>query len=324
MFSSLILLPVIGVMVLNLPLGAFMKKAAFWLCLFIVSVQLCVVVFPALCFWSNWLDILGVFLKFNFSVDNLSRVLLFCIGMVVFAAVFVQRYLDGEKEKFFNFVNLLLLLLIGMNGIVMVRDIFSMYVFVEIAAVSSFILICFDKDFAAFEGAFKYIVLSAVATVLMLSAIALLLVVSGDTGFSSLSVALKASPNRMFINLAIGIFITACLIKSGLMPFHGWLPDSYSSAPASVSMLLAGIITKTVGVYTLIRVVISVFGFTPAVRSLLLVVGAISVVAGALAALGQNDWPPSPFCWATSLGCISLTSSACWPIQASAIRDICC
>ena len=74
------------------------------------------------------------------------------------------------------------------------------------------------------------------------------------------------------------------------MPFHGWLPDAYSSAPPAISVLLAGILTKVCGVYTLIRLVGSVFAFSAAVNALLLFVGAISILVGALAALGQTDF----------------------------------
>jgi multicomponent Na+:H+ antiporter subunit D len=75
-----------------------------------------------------------------------------------------------------------------------------------------------------------------------------------------------------------------------LVPFHGWLPDAYSSAPAGVSILLAGIVTKATGVYTLIRLTTAVFGFSAPVKSILLFVGAISIIIGALAALGQKDF----------------------------------
>jgi multicomponent Na+:H+ antiporter subunit D len=74
------------------------------------------------------------------------------------------------------------------------------------------------------------------------------------------------------------------------MPFHGWLPDAYASAPSAVSVLLAGIVTKTVGVYTLIRVVNSVFGANEALKWVLMAVGAFSIVLGALGAMGQKDF----------------------------------
>jgi multicomponent Na+:H+ antiporter subunit D len=255
-----------------------------------VLLQICLILFPQICCFSDKLDLLGSFFKFDFAMDNLSRVMLFCIGIVLFTALFVQRNNCGEEDKIFNFANVLLLILCGMNGVVMVKDIFSLYVFLEITAVSSFILIAFNKDSAAFEGAFKYIILSAVATVLMLCAIALFLLAAGDTGFSSINSALRISQDRFFVNLAVGIFLCACFIKSGLVPFHGWVPDAYSSAPAAVSVLLAGVVTKTVGIYTLIRIVNSIFGFADSIKHLLLAVGAISIVVGALAALGQNDF----------------------------------
>jgi multicomponent Na+:H+ antiporter subunit D len=74
-----------------------------------------------------------------------------------------------------------------------------------------------------------------------------------------------------------------------VVPFHGWLPDAYSSAPSAVSVLLAGIVTKTSGLYTLIRLVDAVFGYGAPIRQLLLVAGLVSIVIGAVAALGQRD-----------------------------------
>jgi multicomponent Na+:H+ antiporter subunit D len=178
----------------------------------------------------------------------------------------------------------------GMNGVVLVTDIFSLYVFMEITAVASFILIAFFKDIDALEGAFKYIMLSAFATALMLVSISLILLVSGSTGFSDISASLKVSQNAFPIMFAISIFIVGLFIKAGLMPFHGWLPDAYSSAPAPVSVLLAGIVTKTVGVYTLMRLTISVFGFSGPIQHVFLLVATISIVLAALAAIGQTDF----------------------------------
>lgn len=290
MYSSLILLPFLAVIILNTPLRLFMRKAAFWVCLFIIVMQISFIVYPPACAFSNSLDIFGIFLKFNFVVDNLSRVLLLCIGIVTLAAVFVEKYIIEDEERLFNFVNIALLLLAGMNGVVMLRDMFSLYVFIEIAAVASFILISFNKSISAFEGAFKYIMLSVISTVMMLSSIALLLIVAGDTSFTALAAVLKSSPDKTLVSFSIGMFLCAIFIKSGIMPFHGWLPDAYSEAPASVSVLLAGIVTKAVGVYVLIRIVNSVFGYDVSLKYVLLAIGALSVVFGALAALGQSDF----------------------------------
>ncbi len=275
-------MPLLGVIILNLPFGRLMRKIAFWVCLALFSAQVLWVLTPVSAAFEP-------IFKFNLIVDDLSRVVLFCIGMVLFAALFTGEHVITDEDKRFNFLNLLLIALAGLNGVVMVKDVFSLYVFLEITAVASFVLISLYRDKDALEAAFKYLVLSAVATVMMLSAIALLLLVSGGTGFSAINAAIMTSPHSSLITMAMGLFICGLFIKGGLMPFHGWLPDAYSAAPSPVSVLLAGIVTKTVGIYALIRIVTLVFVFDDPVKLLLMFVGAVSIVFGALAALGQSD-----------------------------------
>ena len=288
--SLLILLPLLGIIVLNLPLGNIMRRAAFSFafCLFLIQIALAVFHYPGL--WTNQLNAVDTFFKVTFSVDHLSFIVLLSIGIVSLTSLVVGRYTIKDDNDRFNFINLLIIASIGMCGIVMVRDIFSLYVFLEVTAVSAFILIAFEKQRPALEGAFKYIVMSAIATVMMLSAIALILLTTGDTSFDSIRQALFASNNNFIVKLAVGLFVCGLFIKGGLVPFHGWLPDAYSEAPSAVSVLLAGIITKVSGIYTLIRLVTAVFGFTVGIKSALLLIGIVSMLFGAFAALTQNNF----------------------------------
>jgi len=112
---------------------------------------------------------------------------------------------------------------------------------------------------------------------------------AGDTSFESVRDAVQGT-NNFYAVLAVGLFMGGLFIKGGLIPFHGWLPDAYSSAPAGVSVLLAGIVTKTTGIYTLIRVVSEIFGFNETIKSILLLLGIISIFVGAFAALLQTDF----------------------------------
>lgn len=288
MSSLFILVPLIGIIVLNLPLGLG-KRLAFPFALALAVAQAGLAIFSPLDLWNRVLVTFGGFENLNLAVDQLTIVLLLSIAIVLFAALFVGWFTLEDERKKFDFVNLLILAVIGMNGIVMVRDLFSLYIFIEVAGVASFVMISLDRDKDGLEGAFKYLILSAVATVMMLSAIALLLMTTGSTSFAGVAAALKSGPNYLTV-LAAAIFVGGLSIKGGLVPFHGWLPDAYSSAPAGVSVLLAGIVTKTTGIYTVIRLVTAVFGFTPQIRAVLLFVGALSIVVGALAALGQKDF----------------------------------
>lgn len=226
----------------------------------------------------------------DLSTDGLSEVFLIIIGVVGLVTFITGRTMMSDERVHFNFVNLVLLAMAALNGLVMVTDLFTLYVYIEIVAVASFILIALEKGKDALEGAFKYIVLSASASALMLLSIAALLLVSGGTSFETVHQTLYNEPGRRIVTIAVLLFVGAAFIKGGLAPFHGWLPDAYASAPAPVAVFLAGIVTKTAGLYTAIRIVASVFGFTPEVSNILLVIGAFSAVFGAVVALNQSDF----------------------------------
>jgi multicomponent Na+:H+ antiporter subunit D len=292
--ALLVILPILAVVFLNLPHMTLGNRVALTLAaLFCVAEAAAAIGAPPE-FWTHSptlfpsLD-LGPLLGTSFPVDSLARVMYLSIAIVGLSAVFVSHYHARETEHEFRFANLLLLIVAAMNGVVLVHDLFALYVFLEITAIASLILIVIEKGRAAFEGAFKYMVLGAVATSLLLSGLALLFIVSGSTSFEAVAAALAQGQTSQLELLAVALFLGGLAIKAGLVPFHGWLPDAYSSAPAPVSVLLAGIVTKTTGVYTLIRLVTTVFGYPERVRPVLLAVGLLSIVAGALLALGQRD-----------------------------------
>lgn len=288
--SLLILIPLFVIIIINIPIGTVMKKFALWfaVALFITEILLATTHHPALL--GKSMSGMDSFFRVTLSVDHMSFIMFLCIGIVSLASLAVSRYAIFDDSARFKFINLLILGSVGMCGVVMVNDIFSLYVFLEITAVVSFILIAFQRDIFGLEGAFKYLILSSVATIMMLSAIAILLVVSRDTSFAALHEAVVAGGGNWLAALASALFLCGLLIKGGLVPFHGWLPDAYSSAPAPVSVLLAGIITKVAGIYTLIRISIAVFGMSEPVKNVLLAIGAASVLIGAIAAIGQSDF----------------------------------
>jgi multicomponent Na+:H+ antiporter subunit D len=78
-------------------------------------------------------------------------------------------------------------------------------------------------------------------------------------------------------------------LKSGFVPFHGWLADAYSSAPAPISALFSGIFSKALGLYAICRIFFCVIGANQAFLSLLMFLGAVSIFVGGLLALGQSD-----------------------------------
>ncbi len=224
--------------------------------------------------------------KVMLSIDGLSAVVLMVIALVTLVTIVYSAGVPIGRRSGFN--ALVLLAVTGMNGLVMATDIFSMYVFIEIVSISSFILIVYNMDEIGTEVSFKYMMLSAVATFFLLFGIATLFAITGDVSFHGLAEGLRSG--TPLVQFGLGLILFALAVKAGLMPFHGWLPDAYTGAPTSVSILLAGIVTKVAGVYTLMRIIIAVFGFSTSFSNLIMILGSISMTLAAFMALGQKDF----------------------------------
>ncbi|NLW57014.1 MAG: NADH-quinone oxidoreductase subunit L [Firmicutes bacterium] len=224
-----------------------------------------------------------------FAVNSLSLVFLFCIGFVLLVAVLVAKATVEQRKT--AFVNLVLTLLLGMNGMVMVRDLFSLYVFLEIVGISSFVLVALFQLETGLEGAFKYLVMSSLATVFILTGLAFVFMQTGSLQYAQawadwLSVQGTA---QLYTYLAFILLISGFALKTGVVPFHSWLPDAHQSANTAVSILLSGIVIKVAGIYGFI-VLTKLFPGFPPVALALRILGLLSIVVGALFALRQTHF----------------------------------
>jgi multicomponent Na+:H+ antiporter subunit D len=298
MSHLLLLVPFLAVVVLNL-LPKRARGAALWVSFGVLGLEAAAAFVERFSSIDSsafaWLE--SVF-GFRLAADHLSGLAMLCAGIVGMVALLVaRRTLKDAGEKFF-FANLVLVALVGINGIAMVRDLFSLYVFVEVTAIATFILITASRNAASrsgaanrdnqvFEGAWKYIILSVIASVLMLTSIGFFLLSAGDITFDAVKGALGAPGSLTWV--AMALFLCGLFVKGGLVPFHGWVADAYTAAPAPVSVFMAGIVTKASGIFALLRIVSSTMGSALPGREILLVVGALTIVVGAFLALGQSN-----------------------------------
>jgi multicomponent Na+:H+ antiporter subunit D len=178
----------------------------------------------------------------------------------------------------------------GMNGIVLTTDLFNMYVFLEVASISAYALVAFGQKHNEVEAAFKYLMLSVVATSCILLALSFIYFTTGSLGFSAIKTAVTAGMHPRLVGFCVALFLMGFGLKVGIVPFHGWLPDAYSSAPAPVAAMLSGILGKAGGIYALLRIGGGIWGMNPMAPRVLMVLGVISMIVGALLALGQNDF----------------------------------
>ena len=234
----------------------------------------------------NWF---GENVNLQIALDGFNLFMLFTISLVslcitLFSIDYLKHY--GHQA---NFYALLLVMVAGMNGLVLVPDLFSIYLFLEVAAVASYALVAFGLGPEELEASFKYLMLSVVASAFVLLSITVIFGLTGSLSFQAVARGLQDLNASLVLGVCLAFFIMGFGLKAALVPFHAWLPDAHPSAPAPISAMLSGLLIKVSGVYALFRIVYSVVGMTPALSRVLMAMGAISIVVAALLALGQND-----------------------------------
>jgi len=234
---------------------------------------------------GKWPIPLGI----NLVLDGLSSLVLLAISVVaaavmLFSAGYMEQYTAKAK-----YLSLFLLMVAGMNGVVLSGDIFNLFVFLEIASLASYALVGFGCGHEELEASFKYTVLGTIASIFVLFAIGMVYGNTGALNMAYISKAIQSSGLNAGLSFALALFIVGFGLKAALVPFHAWLPDAHPSAPAPISAMLSGVLIKSLGVYALARVVFNIFGVSLEVGWLLIVLGILSMVAGAFLAIGQWD-----------------------------------
>ena len=257
----------------------------------IVSLGLCVMALfsfgtEASYAMGGWLPPVGI----NLVMDGLSWLMLMTVALVSFLAVvysisYMEQY--TAKEKYYA---LFFFMLSGINGVVLAGDIFNLFVFLEIASIASYALVGFAGDARHMEASFKYLILGTVASLFILLGVGGIYAVTGSVNMAQVNEHLRIAGVQPLVFFSTALFLAGFGLKSALIPFHAWLPDAHSSAPAPISAMLSGVLIKAIGVYALARVFFNVIGMSPLVQNILLVLATVSMIGGVLLALGQWDF----------------------------------
>lgn len=187
-----------------------------------------------------------------------------------------------------GFYALALVALTGFLGMIASGDLFNIFVFLEIAAISSYALVASGGG-PALAAAFRYVVLGTVGASFYLLGVGFLYALTGTLNMADLAQRLPAQAGSpLFVGGAL--FITVGLaLKMGLFPLHGWLPDAYTYAPAPVAALLPAVATKAAA-YALARILLYVVRPSELpVTAMLAWAGGASIIVGGVLALRQQD-----------------------------------
>ncbi|MCX7705811.1 MAG: proton-conducting transporter membrane subunit [bacterium] len=232
--------------------------------------------------FSHNLEWFGSNLNISLTLDGLSLLMIFTVSIVslavgLFSINYIERY--GSRAIYYA---ILLALVASINGIILAEDLFTMYIFIEAAGISSYGLVALGRTRYSIEGAFKYLILSAIASALILLGIALIFIKTGNTGIKDIAAA-----SGGISKLSVILFLAGFGLKCALVPFHFWMPDAYTSAPAVLPAMSSGLYIKAAGVYALCKVFFNIYGINSAVSSVMMYLGIISILIGAFLAIGQ-------------------------------------
>ena len=223
-------------------------------------------------------------------VDRLSALMLLVSSIVLLAVVFYaigQGIRDGdERQPVSIFLPTYLVLSAGVCTAFLAGDLFNLFVGFEVLLSASFVLLTIGASKERVRAGIAYVMVSMVSSLVFLFGIALIYAATGTLNMAELAVRLDdvtaGTRSALF-----AVLLVAFGIKAAVFPLSTWLPDSYPTAPAPVTAVFAGLLTK-VGVYAIIRAHTLLFP-SGGLDSVLLVAALLTMVVGILGAIAQSD-----------------------------------
>ncbi|MFB8387640.1 Na+/H+ antiporter subunit D [Microbacterium sp. NPDC055910] len=223
-------------------------------------------------------------------VDTLAALLVAISSLVLLAVLLFsvgQGAADNDDDTPVSIFHPSYLILgAGIFNAFIAGDLFNLYVGFEILLVASYVLITLGSTESRIRTGVVYIVVSLVSSILFLAAIAMIYGALGTVNMVQIAERMGELPQETQLVLHL-LLLVAFSIKAAVFPLSFWLPDSYPTAPAPVTAVFAGLLTK-VGVYALIRTETLLFRDND-VNVLLLIVALLTMIIGVLGALAQAE-----------------------------------
>jgi multicomponent Na+:H+ antiporter subunit D len=222
--------------------------------------------------------------------DRLSAMMLVVSAIVLLAVVFYaigQGIRDGdERQPVSIFLPTYLVLSAGVCTAFLAGDLFNLYVGFEVLLSASFVLLTIGASKERVRAGISYVMVSMVSSLIFLIGLALVYGATGTLNMAELSIRLQdiSAGTRSAL---FAVLLVAFGIKAAVFPLSTWLPDSYPTAPAPVTAVFAGLLTK-VGVYAIIRAHSLLFP-TGRLDPVLLVAALLTMLVGILGAIAQTD-----------------------------------
>lgn len=238
---------------------------------------------------GNWGG-LGIELK----MDLLA--LLFCLliaGLASLVLVYSYRFIPHElAPRETSYYTVFLFLVSGLLGLSIAGDLLTFWIFMEVMALSAYVLIAIIDVPHAFESSLRYLFMGTLSSLAILLGVVLLYGAAGTLNMAGVLGVVRAGANGQ-ATLALALCSVGFCVKGAQVPVHFWLPGAHSAAVTPISAMHSGLVAK-LGFYGFARFIFFVFGTTAAVgvlkmTSVLQWIGALSILYGGIMAILEDD-----------------------------------
>lgn len=234
---------------------------------------------------GEWAAPVGI----NLVGDRLSALMLTVSSSVLLCVLLYslgQGIADSNKSPISIYHPTYLVLAAGVSNAFLAGDLFNMYVGFEILLAASYVLLTLGGTFERIRAGAIYVVVALLSSLIFLIALAMIYAATGTVNLALLGERLSEIDPNVSIVLQ-SLLLLAFGIKAAIFPLSSWLPDSYPTAPAPVTAVFAGLLTK-VGVYAIIRTQTLLFP-DGRLNNLLMILALLTMLVGILGAVAQDD-----------------------------------
>ena len=235
---------------------------------------------------GGWPETLGIVLV----ADRLAALMLLVSAVVTLAvlAYSVGQGMteDEEGAPISVYHPTFLVLVAGVANAFLAGDLFNLFVSFEMLLFASYVLLTLGGTAARLRAGTIYVLVNLLSSTLFLISLAVVYAATGTLTLAHLAVRLEELPDHVSLLVQL-LLLTTFGIKAAVFPLSFWLPDSYPTAPAPVTAVFAGLLTK-VGVYAILRMQTLLFPDSP-LTDLLLWAALLTMLVGILGAVAQSD-----------------------------------
>jgi NADH-quinone oxidoreductase subunit N len=225
------------------------------------------------------------------AVDNYG---IFFSSIFLLTAIFAigasVRFLDDEKAHAPEYYFFMLTALIGMMIMARGIDFISIFVGLELQALSVYVLVGYLKgDRRSNEAALKYFILGGLSSAIFIYALSLIYAVTGATALEAVAAAIPATDPGPIMILGVLLLIVSLGFKVAAVPFHLWAPDAYTGAPTPVSLFIS-VASKAAAFAMMMRILF--VGLAPLAEAWTVLIATLAVTTmtfGNVAALSQTN-----------------------------------